>query len=249
MIACDRRLLLIGNRSNPTRLPTLCSNSGGLIPRISMFRLIRVSILTCACSATLIAQTPANSKAAPMPQASQSVDTGSEFAAARRLEQQGKYDEAIAQLQTLAAKTPKPAGVTRELGTAYYSKGEYLKAAEYLKQATDTDPNDKEAVQLLGLSYYLAGRPAEAIPYLEKVQTWYPRANIDAAYILGISYIQAKDYPNARKAFAKCSTCLPIRAPAICLRRACCFARSSLRSPKSTRRKRSLLDPKLAARA
>jgi len=35
------------------------------------------------------------------------------------------------------------------------------------------------------------------------VQTWYPRANVDASYILGICYIQTKDYPNARQAFAK----------------------------------------------
>jgi tetratricopeptide (TPR) repeat protein len=55
----------------------------------------------------------------------------------------------------------------------------------------------------MGLSYYLAGRPAEAIAPLEKVQTWYPSANVDAAYILGICYIQTKDYANARKAFAK----------------------------------------------
>ena len=151
----------------------------------------------------LIAQTPAANNTTSTPQASQSADAVSEFAAARRLEQQGKYDEAIAELQALAAKSPKPAGIAHELGTAYYAKGDYLKAAEYLKQAAADDPNDKEAVQLLGLSYYLAGRPAEAIPYLEKVQTWYPRANIDAAYILGVSYIQAKDYPNACKAFAK----------------------------------------------
>jgi tetratricopeptide (TPR) repeat protein len=58
-------------------------------------------------------------------------------------------------------------------------------------------------VQLLGLSYYLAGRPAEAIPALEKVQGWFPSANVDAAYILGICYIQIKDYPHARTAFAK----------------------------------------------
>ncbi len=56
---------------------------------------------------------------------------------------------------------------------------------------------------MLGLSYYLSGRPAEAIPLLEKVQSWYPRANVDANYILGLCYIQSKDYPQARKAFAR----------------------------------------------
>jgi tetratricopeptide (TPR) repeat protein len=168
-----------------------------------MFRLIRIGPLMCLCSALLIAQTPAATKPTSTQQSAQTDNAGPEFADARRLAQQGKYDEAIAQLQVLAAKSPKPAGVAHELGTAYYKKGDYLKAAEYLKQATGEDPDDKEAVQLLGLSYYLAGRPAEAIPYLEKVQTWYPRANVDASYVLGVSYIQAKDYPNARKAFAK----------------------------------------------
>jgi tetratricopeptide (TPR) repeat protein len=50
---------------------------------------------------------------------------------------------------------------------------------------------------------YLSEKPAEAIPYLEKVQSWYPSASVDASYILGVSYIQTKNYANARAAFAK----------------------------------------------
>jgi len=122
----------------------------------------------------------------------------SEFASAELLLHQGKYDEAIAELQNLATKNPVPKNLVRELGAAYYQKGDYLKAAEYLKTA-----QSEESIQLLGLSYYLAGRPADAIPYLEKVQSWFPRANVDAAYILGICYIQGKDYPKARTAFAR----------------------------------------------
>jgi len=94
-------------------------------------------------------------------------------------------------------------GLSRELGTAYYKKSDYLNAIASFKKALEENPGDGEAEQLLGLSYYLAGRPAEAIPALEKVQTWYASANVDAAYILGICYIQSKDYPNARRAFAK----------------------------------------------
>ncbi|HEX2662680.1 MAG TPA: tetratricopeptide repeat protein, partial [Candidatus Acidoferrum sp.] len=71
------------------------------------------------------------------------------------------------------------------------------------QKALREDPADGEATQLLGLSYYLAGRPAEAIAPLEKVQAWYPSANVDAAYILGICYMQTKDYLQARKAFAR----------------------------------------------
>ena len=54
---------------------------------------------------------------------------------------------------------------------------------------------------MLGLAYFRGGHPADAIPLLEKVQTWYPRANVDAAYVLGIAYIQTKNYDQARKSF------------------------------------------------
>src|SRR5271165_2621167 len=128
---------------------------------------------------------------------------GADFAAARHLLQLGKYDEAIAQLLELQSKKPAAPGLARELGVAYYKKSDYLNAASNLVKAQAEDPGDQEATQLLGLSYYLAGRPAQAIPQLEKVQMWYASANVDAAYILGICYIQTKDYPQARKAFAK----------------------------------------------
>jgi tetratricopeptide (TPR) repeat protein len=127
----------------------------------------------------------------------------SEFVSAELLLRQGKYDEAIAELQSLAASNPAPKNIARELGAAYYQKGDYLKAAEYLKTAQTEDSKDNESIQLLGLSYYLAGHPVDAIPYLENVQSWYPRANVDATYILGICYLQAKDYPKARTAFAR----------------------------------------------
>jgi tetratricopeptide (TPR) repeat protein len=126
-----------------------------------------------------------------------------EFAQARKLEEQGKGDEAIAQLQTLEASAPTTRGLALELGTAYYKKSDYVKAIEYLKKATAADPANGEAIQLLGLSFYLNGHPADAIPLLEKVQGWYPRANVDASYILGICYIQTKNYDQARKAFGK----------------------------------------------
>jgi tetratricopeptide (TPR) repeat protein len=125
------------------------------------------------------------------------------FAESRRLSQEGKFDEAIGKLEALAQKEPELKGLAHELGVSYYKKSDYLKAVASFKRALEEDPGDNEAVQLMGLSYYLAGRSAEAIGPLEKVQTWYPSANVDAAYILGICYLQTKDYPNARKAFAK----------------------------------------------
>jgi tetratricopeptide (TPR) repeat protein len=125
------------------------------------------------------------------------------FAASRHLTQIGKYDEAIAQLLELQASNPVLPGISRELGIAYYKKADYANAAKSLAAAVEQDSTDLEATQLLGLSYYLGGHPAQAIPLLEKVQTWYPSANVDAAYILGVCYIQTRDYPRARGAFAR----------------------------------------------
>src|SRR5882672_8089087 len=129
--------------------------------------------------------------------------TDASLGQATLLMQQGKNEEALKFLESIAAAEPARRGVVRQIGIAYYRKNDFLKAAASFKKALEEDPGDNEAVQLLGLSYYLAGRPAEAIGPLEKVQTWYPSANVDASYILGICYIQTKDYPGARKAFAK----------------------------------------------
>jgi len=137
----------------------------------------------------------------PKPRGTVSPETA--FSDARRLSEQGKFDEALAKLEALALKDPELKGLAHELGVTYYKKSDYLKAVASFKKALEEDPGDNEAVQLMGLSYYLAGRPAEAIAPLEKVQTWYPSANVDAAYILGVCYVQTKDYVSARKAFAK----------------------------------------------
>jgi tetratricopeptide (TPR) repeat protein len=126
-----------------------------------------------------------------------------DLTSAHKLMKEGKFDEAIGDLQSLQASHPEAKGLDLELGTAYYKKSDFPKALDYLKKASLADPNNGEATQLLGLSYYLGGHPAEAIPLLEKVQGWYPQANVDAAYILGICYIQTKEYPRARAAFAR----------------------------------------------
>ena len=115
---------------------------------------------------------------------------------------QGNYQGAIAELQALESNDPQKKGVAHELGVAYYKSGDYPHASKALQQALSQDASDKEAMQLLGLSYYFSGKPKDAIPLLEKVQSWYPRANVDAAYVLGLCYIQTFNYEQARKAFA-----------------------------------------------
>jgi tetratricopeptide (TPR) repeat protein len=178
----------------------MCSNFGmrplsRLVVWCIRLALGALSVLAMAQNPTLEPRSPAQSSASVSP-----VD---QIAAARKLMEAGKVDDAISSLQALQATNPETNGLAFELGTAYYKKSDYSKAIEYLKRAAASDPANAEATQLLGLSYYLSGRAAEAIPLLEKTQVWMPRANLDASYILGICYIQTKDYNNARKAFAK----------------------------------------------
>ena len=168
------------------------------------FLFVATGSLAVACFGGIrlpVAQTADQAIDAPKPK--ETVSPKTTLIEARRLSQEGKFDEAIGRLEALALKEPELKGLAHEMGVAYYKKSDYLKAVASFKKALEEDPGDNEAIQLMGLSYYLAGRPAEAIGPLEKVQTWYPSANVDAAYILGICYIQTKDYANARKAFAK----------------------------------------------
>jgi len=125
--------------------------------------------------------------AAQLPDAPQAkvAESANSFAEARHLTEVGKYDEAITQLEAMQGQTPPPIGLWHELGIAYYKKSDYTNALLNFEKALKEDPADKEATQLMGICLYLAGHPGEAIPYLQKVLTWYPRANVDAAYILG----------------------------------------------------------------
>jgi len=166
-------------------------------------RYFQTAILLLIATVGMCAQTTPNPVAPGQPSSQTSNSPDTQFAHARQLLQQGKYDDAIAELQQLSTSQPQPKGLAHELGSAYYRKGDYFHAIDSLKQALQQNSRDSEATQLLGISYYLSGKPADAIPFLEKVQGWYPRANVDASYILGQCYIQTKDYPHARQAFAR----------------------------------------------
>src|SRR5450759_5729167 len=139
-----------------------------MVTVISPGKVLALILLASAMSAAQEPKDLKPSPTSPVPEAS-----GSEFLRARKLVQQGKYDQAIAELQQLSMTQPGLKGVAHELGTAYYTKGDYQQAIAALRKALDEDKDDRETTQLLGLSSYLAGRPAEAIPYLEKVQSWY----------------------------------------------------------------------------
>jgi len=158
---------------------------------------------------------PAAPKApAQAPTETATASPAATFAQAQGLVDRGKFDEGIGLLRQLQARDPETKGLNREFGVAYYKHSDFMSAAEYLQKELQQDAGDSEATQLLGLSYYFSGKPAQAVPLLEKVNSWYPSANVDASYVLGICYIQLRNYDRARKAFAAMYGVKPDSAPA-----------------------------------
>ena len=90
----------------------------------------------------------------------------------------------------------------RALGIAAYRAGKLIEAERDFGQAIAEDPKDVESIQMRGLTLYRLGRPADAIPYLEQVRQWMPNANADANHVLGLCYMNARRYVDARGAFA-----------------------------------------------
>lgn len=109
---------------------------------------------------------------------------------------------AIAALQQLAAEQPAPKGVQHELGLAYYRTGRLQEARQAFAAALRQDPSDIESAQMEGLTLYRLGQPAAAIPWLERVRQFTPSSGTDANYVLGLCYINADRYDDARKSFA-----------------------------------------------
>ncbi len=132
----------------------------------------------------------------------QSPPLSDEFARAQHQIQQGHSAEAIATLEKLNEVKPPVKGVAHDLGLACYRSGRLLEAQQAFGKAIQDDPTDMESVQMLGLALYRLGQPAAAIPYLERVRQWMPNSDADANYVLGLCYMNARRYDDARKAFA-----------------------------------------------
>lgn len=121
---------------------------------------------------------------------------------AQQLLDHGHAQEAIAILLPLSTAQPQAKGVEHELGLAYYRTGKLIKARDAFASAMKEDPSDIESIQMEGLTLYRLGQPAAAIPYLEKVRQWTAHSDADANYVLGLCYLNSRQYDQARGAFA-----------------------------------------------
>jgi tetratricopeptide (TPR) repeat protein len=137
-------------------------------------------------------------------QSAETVDPApSSLLQSRVLLQQGKTQDAIALLERLVKAQPPVKGAHHDLGVAYYRTGKLTEAQREFQAAVAENPADAESVQMEGLSLYRMGQPARAIPLLEQVRGWMPNAEADPNYVLGLCYLNAQRYDDARVAFAR----------------------------------------------
>jgi predicted Zn-dependent protease len=126
----------------------------------------------------------------------------------------GHAQDALAQLDALAATTAPPPGVQTLRGLAYYDENRMAQADTAFAAALAADPGDREAAEMRGLTLFRMGKAADAIPLLEgsgavagSRQTAAPasqaaQSKADPNYVLALCYLDTRRYDDARHAFA-----------------------------------------------
>jgi predicted Zn-dependent protease len=121
---------------------------------------------------------------------------------AKELAGKGRLDQAMAQLDQLAAQSPEPTGVERLRGIILYQREQFPEAIEAFAKAAAQDPSDRASIEMRGVSLFRMGHAPEAIPFLEKARTAVESANVDPDYVLALCYAAVHRYDDSRHAFA-----------------------------------------------
>lgn len=124
------------------------------------------------------------------------------YESAKTLAGKGRLDQAMAQLDKLAAQNPEPAGVERLRGIILYQKQNFGAAGEAFAKAAAQDPTDRESLEMQGVSLFRMGRSGDAIPFLEKAHAAVESTNVDPNYVLAVCYADVQRYDDSRRAFA-----------------------------------------------
>jgi tetratricopeptide (TPR) repeat protein len=203
-------------------------------------------------SPLLRAQKPAQSPPAPQAPDGPSASTGAAPTASstnltqlRLMIDRGQSAEALKELNTLSARQPTPAGVNQLRGLALYSQNQFAEADAAFATALKEDPHDAESEQLRGLTLYRLGKPADAIPLLEAAHDWTSDTRVDPSYVLGLCYLDTRNYDKARQAFAGQYGFPPDSAPAYLLAARMLLRREYLPVAQQFAAKSLELDPQL----
>lgn len=178
--------------------------------------------------------------AAPTPDSAQT-----ELQQIQKLIAGSHFDEALKQLDILAARNPEPAGVERLRGMAYYQETNLPAAEAAFAKAMQQDPHDRDAILMRGVSLFRMGKPAAAIPLLEQSHTSVASTNVDAHYVLGLCYLDTRRYDDARHAFAAEYGFAPDSPPAYLLAARLMLRREYLPIAEQSAEKALALDPRL----
>ncbi len=169
--------------------------------------------------------------------------------ALRLLIEKGHAQEALVQLDALAAQPAPPPGVQTLRGLAFYDENRMPQADTAFAAALSADPTDQEAAEMRGLTLFRMGKPADAIPLLEgaaAVKTDKPAQDkADPHYVLALCYIDTRRYDDARHAFAAQYNFPPDSAAAYLLAARMLLRREYLPVAQEFAQKALALDPQL----
>lgn len=164
---------------------------------------------------------------------------------AKELLNRGHLDQALQKLDVLAAEQPEPVDVEYLRGMVFYQQGKMDHAATAFARAVLQDPKNSEAMQMEGVSLFREGKSSDAIPLLEQAHRSVASANVDPNYVLGLCYMDARRYDDARKAFAGQYGFAPDSAAAYLLAARMLLRRDYLPVAEESARKAIALDPRL----
>jgi tetratricopeptide (TPR) repeat protein len=162
---------------------------------------VSAALLLCpwnASAQTALATAPGQPASVP----GNSAPAADSITAARRLVEGGRSEEALRELNKLAALTPEPADVEKLRGLALYQQNKLVDAEAAFAHAASQKPEDVEAGQMQGVTLFRLGKAAEAVPLLERAHGAIPSANVDGNYVLGLCYMDTRRYDDARRSFA-----------------------------------------------
>ena len=100
---------------------------------------------------------------------------------------EGRYDEAIRELEKTLQWYPDFIPILRTLGEAYQINGQDQKALKVLKRALELHHRDVAALYLLGITYENLGKTNKALPIFRRLSYLKP-VRVDVYYHLGLCY-------------------------------------------------------------
>jgi tetratricopeptide (TPR) repeat protein len=201
--------------------------------------------LCSVLAAGLLAPPGVSAQSGGQPASQSSQTSPTDLAAIRRLIDRGQPQEALRQLDTLAAHEPPPAGVETVRGMALYAEENFQEADQALAKALEQNGKDIEAAEYRGLTLFRMGRPADAIPVLEGIHEWAPGTKVDPSYVLALCYLDTRRYDDARHAFARQFGFQPDSAAAYLLAGRMLLRHEFLPIAQEYAKKAAELDPKL----